>query len=63
LLLTALLLAAAALRGGLVLVDAVVDDLQDLDGTQRSAETAKGRELLGVDLWYPPMMPVVRLGG
>ena len=59
--LTALLIAAAALRGGLVLVDAVVDDLQDLDGAQRSAETAKGRELVGVDLWHTPMMPVVRL--
>jgi hypothetical protein len=47
LILTALLIAAAALRGGLVLVDAVVDDLQDLDGTERSPEAAKGRELVG----------------
>ena len=59
--LTALLIAGAALRRGLVLVDAVVDDLQDLDGTERSAEAAKGRELVGVDLWHTPMMPVVRL--
>ena len=61
--LTALLIADAALRGGLVLVDAVVDDLQDLDGTERSAEAAKCRELVRVDLWHTLMMPVVRLGG
>jgi len=41
----------------------VVDDLQDLDGTERGAETAKGRELVGVDLWHTPMMPVVRRYG
>jgi hypothetical protein len=39
-------------RRGLVLVGAVVDDLQDLDGAERGAETAKGRELVGVDLWH-----------
>jgi len=62
LILTALLIGDAALRGGLVPVDAVGDDLQDLDGTERSTEMAKGRELLGVNLWHTPMMPVVRLG-
>jgi hypothetical protein len=40
------------------LVDAMADDPQDLDGTERGAETAKGRELVRIDLWHPPMMPV-----
>jgi hypothetical protein len=52
LILTAVLIAEAAIRGGLVLVDAVVDDLQDLDGTEHGAETADGRELVGVDLCH-----------
>jgi hypothetical protein len=43
-------------HGGLVLVIAVVDDLQDLDGTERGAEAAKGCELVGVDLWHAAMM-------
>ncbi len=41
----------------------MVNDLQDLDGTERSTETAKGCELVGVDLWHTPVMPVVQLGG
>lgn len=41
-----------ALGVRLVLVAGAVDDLQDLDGTERSAETANGRELVGVDLWH-----------
>jgi hypothetical protein len=36
----------------------MADDPQDLDGTERGAETAKGRELVRIDLWHPPMMPV-----
>jgi citrate lyase beta subunit len=47
LILAALLLVDAAFRRGLVLVDGVVDDLQDLDGTKRGAQTAEGRELVG----------------
>jgi hypothetical protein len=31
---------------------AVVRDLQDLDRTERGAETADGRELVGVDLCH-----------
>jgi hypothetical protein len=42
----------AACRRGRVLVVAVVDDLQDLDGTERGAEAAKGRGQLGVDLGH-----------
>jgi hypothetical protein len=34
------------------LVVVVVDDLQDLDKAEDGAEAAKGRELVGVDLWH-----------
>jgi hypothetical protein len=39
----------------------VVDDLQDLDGTERGAEAAKGRELVGVDLYHAAMVPAAGL--
>jgi hypothetical protein len=45
-----------------VLVGAVVEDLQDLDEPERGPETAKDRELVGVDLWHAAMMPVVLPG-
>jgi hypothetical protein len=51
-----------ALRRGLVLVVAVVDDLQDLDGTERGAEAAQGRELVGSTCATRPMMPAAGLG-
>jgi hypothetical protein len=35
--------------------------LQDLDEAECGPETAKGRELVGVDLWHAAMMPVARL--
>jgi hypothetical protein len=41
-----------ALGVRLVLVVRVVDHFQDLDGTERGAEAAKRRELVGVDLWH-----------
>jgi hypothetical protein len=49
-------------RRGLVLVVAVVDDLQDLDGAERGAEAAKGRELVGSTCGTRPMMPVALVG-
>jgi hypothetical protein len=45
----------------LVLVVGVVDHRQDLDGTEPAAQTAKGREVVGVDLWHAAMMPVASL--
>jgi hypothetical protein len=50
-------------RRGLVLVGAVVGDLQDLDDAERGAEAAKGRVQFWVDLGHVAMMPAGVGGG
>jgi hypothetical protein len=41
-----------ALGVRLVRVVGAVDHFQDLDGTKRGAHAAKGRDLVGVELWH-----------
>jgi hypothetical protein len=60
--LAALQIGDVAVRRRLILVDAVVEDLQDLDGPKHGAVTAEGRELVGVDLWHAAMMPLASRG-
>jgi hypothetical protein len=50
--LTALVIVDAACWRGLVLVGAVVDDLQDLNEAEGGPEAAKGRLQLGVGLGH-----------
>jgi hypothetical protein len=52
LIVASLLLGGVGRRRGLVLVGAVVDDLQDLDGAEGGAEAVKGRVQLGSDLGH-----------
>jgi hypothetical protein len=54
------LIEVAALRHGLVLVDAVVQGLQDVDGPNAARADGEGRERVEVGLWQRLMMPAPR---